>query len=514
MTPSPTDLVQAFPPQTLNFPTSALYLGDNLDFMRGMNSETVSLIATDPPFNKGVKAFKAKDGTAADGQSFTDKWNWQKDVHPQWVKDIQENWPAVGAVIEAAKLAQGYDTAAYLCWLGVRLLEMHRILRNDGAIYVHLDQTAVAWVKALMDAIFGRDNSRNEIVWRRTHSKNSVATRFGTNHDTILAYSKGKWTFNKKRAVRPFEKNEGQAGYKLDEKTGRYFALSPIYADGARNGDSGQPATFRGKVYEPPANRHWRVPGGRKSGETTSEGWARLDAEGRMHLAEGGKFPQYIRYRDEMNGVDLDDVWTDIPIPSERERTGWSTQKPIALYERIVLASSKPGDVVFDPFAGCSTTLVAAEKHGRLWVGCDRDPIAQSIVRQRLSDSRQLANPASVQVLHDPPVRSDEVTEETPDLVLQPVKPKQRKMPRSELRDALVLRDGMFCQGCGWVPPRSDYLVNDHRHPHSDGGVDDIVNRVLLCHPCNETKSDTLTLKGLRQFNKRHGLMLGKVDGV
>ena len=345
MTPSPTDLVQAFPPQTLNFPTSALYLGDNLDFMRGMNSETVSLIATDPPFNKGVKAFKAKDGTAADGQSFTDKWNWQKDVHPQWVKDIQENWPAVGAVIEAAKLAQGYDTAAYLCWLGVRLLEMHRILRNDGAIYVHLDQTAVAWVKALMDAIFGRDNSRNEIVWRRTHSKNSVATRFGTNHDTILAYSKGKWAFNKKRAVRPFAQDEEQAGYKLDKKTGRYFALSPVHADGARNGDSGQPATFRGKVYKPPATRHWVVPGGRKSGETTSEGWARLDAEGRMHLAEGGKFPQYIRYRDEMNGVDLDDVWTDIPIPSERERTGWSTQKPIALYERIVLASSKPGDV-------------------------------------------------------------------------------------------------------------------------------------------------------------------------
>ena len=502
------------PAPTLNFPTSALYLGDNLDFMRGMNSETVSLIATDPPFNKGVKAFKAKDGTAADGQSFTDKWNWQKDVHPQWTEDIQENWPAVAAVIEAAKLAQGYDTAAYLCWLGVRLMEMHRVLRAGGAIYVHLDQTAVAWVKALMDAIFGRDNSRNEVVWRRTHSKNAVATRFGTNHDTILAYSKGNWTFNKKRAVRPLEKSEGRVGYKQDKKTGRYYALSPIYADGPRNGDSGLPATFRGKIYEPPANRHWRVPGGRKQGETTTAGWARLDAEGRMHLAQDGKYPQYIRYLDEMDGIDLDDVWTDIPIPGGRERTGWSTQKPLALYERIVLASSKPGEVVFDPFAGCSTTLVAAEKHGRLWVGCDRDPIAQSIVRQRLSDSRQLANPASVQVLYDAPVRSDEVTEATPDLVLKPVKPKQRKMTRSELRDALILRDGMICQGCGWTPPRKAYLVNDHRHPRSEHGADEIGNRMLLCNPCNEAKSDTLTLKGLRQYNKRNGLMLGKVDGA
>ena len=172
-----------------NYPLSALYVGDNLEVMRGMNSETVNLIATDPPFNKGVRAFSARDGTASDGASFIDKWEW-RDVHADWVEQIRENWTAVHAVIEAAKLAHGYDTAAYLCWLGIRLMECHRILTEDGSIYVHLDDTASAWVKAMMDGIFGRENFRNEILWRRVLGGKSDAGVYGRQTDRLMFYTK------------------------------------------------------------------------------------------------------------------------------------------------------------------------------------------------------------------------------------------------------------------------------------------------------------------------------------
>ena len=141
-----------------NFPTSALYLGDNLEFMQGMNSETIDLIATDPPFNKNVVAFSAKDGTAADGQSFTDKWSWQNDVHQEWLDAIREEWPAVEAVIGAARLAQGSDTAAYLCYMAVRIIEMHRLLKPTGSLYLHCDHTVGAWLRTLLDGIFGREH--------------------------------------------------------------------------------------------------------------------------------------------------------------------------------------------------------------------------------------------------------------------------------------------------------------------------------------------------------------------
>ena len=330
-------------PGTPNFPNRILYHGDNMDFLRGMNSETVHLIATDPPFNKN-KDFHATPASLAEGAQFEDRWSWRDDVQPEWLKSISEEYPEVWVVIQAAKTTYSDGMAAFLCWLGVRLLEMHRILRPDGSLYLHIDHSAHAWTKCMMDGIFGRKQFRNEIVWRRTHSKNAVESRYGVNHDTLLYYVKSsKAPFNKRAAMRPFE--DVPAGYTKDSN-GRYYAYSPVYGDGASKGDSGQPATFRGVEYQCPKGRHWRVPGGRKKGETTSAGWARLDAEGRMYLAPGGKLPMYIRYLDEMAGIALDDVWPDIPIPSINEDMGYPTQKPLALYERIIKASSNPGDIV------------------------------------------------------------------------------------------------------------------------------------------------------------------------
>ena len=232
------------------------------------------------------------------------------------------------------------------------------------------------------------------------------------------------------------------------------------------------------------------------------------------------KSASWRRYLHEVTIPRIHDAWFDDEVkPLARltaERMGWPTQKPVALYERIILASSNEGDVVFDPFAGCSTTLVAAEKHGRYWVGCDRDPTARKVVLQRLSDSRQLTNTDEVAILDKPPVRTDDGPDAAPDLVLQPVKPREPTMPRSEMLERLILRDGLVCQGCGWggqgLPPLKfrRLLQIDHRQPRSEGGPNHIDNRVLLCGDCNLTKSDTMTLKGVRQFNKKNGLMVNE----
>ena len=147
-----------------NFANRTLYHGDNLAFLRGMNSESVHLIATDPPFNKG-KDFHATPDSLAKGARFQDRWSWADDVEQVWVDQIEDDWPAVHAVIEATKTSYGQDMAAFLCFMGVRLLEMRRVLRKDGSIYLHCDPTASHYLKELMDAVFGRRNFRNEIVW-------------------------------------------------------------------------------------------------------------------------------------------------------------------------------------------------------------------------------------------------------------------------------------------------------------------------------------------------------------
>ena len=277
-----------------NFKNRTLYHGDNLEFMRGMNSGTVHLIATDPPFNKN-KDFHATPDSLASGARFADRWSWEKDVHDEWVDSIKDDWPAVWRVIDAARVASGEDMAAFLCWLGVRLMEMHRILRDDGSIYLHIDHTAHAWVKAMMDGIFGKKNFRNEIVW--CYALGGSSKRYWSQkHDTLLFYSK-----------------EDQ--YHFDKPS--------------------MPATSM-----------------------------------RMAGQEKGML----------------DWWVDIPSLNNmaKERTGYPTQKPLALYERIIKASSNAGDIVLDPFSGCATTPIAAERLGGQWVGMDIWDGAYDTVLDRL----------------------------------------------------------------------------------------------------------------------------------
>jgi len=317
-------LSQAIP----NVKNRTLFHGDNLEFLRGIDTGTIRLIATDPPFNKN-KDFHATPESLASGARFTDRWSWENDVHDSWLDSIKDDWTDAWAHIEATKRTWGDDMAAFLCWLGVRLMEMRRILTDDGSLYLHIDHTAHAYVKVLLDTIFGKKNFRNEIVWCYKGMP-SKANRFQQKHDTLLFYSKGSCpVFNilrttpDKGSLKTFETSM-RVGYNANHKRNMVTVFD------------------RGKYEQ--AVRSGKIPSGMRESEFT-----------------GGKPP-------------MRDWWDDIKIlggPSNKERTGYPTQKPLALYERVIKASSNEGDFVLDPFCGCATTPVAAEKLGRQWIGMD-----------------------------------------------------------------------------------------------------------------------------------------------
>ena len=335
---------------TPNFANRTLYHGDNLPFLRGINSGTIHLIATDPPFNKG-RDFHATPDSLAAGARFEDRWRWDKDVHPDWVDAIQDDWPAVWQVIEAARAAAGDDMAAFLAWLGVRLLEMHRVLRDDGSLYLHIDHTAHAWVKALMDGIFGRRMFRNEIVWGYTGPGSPGMRQFNRKHDTILWYSvSDQWCFN---------------------------------ADEVR------------------IRHHGKTKGNFKAGLRGSG----FEAEN-YDLDPGGKVPESWWIQEKGNGL-------AIAARQKNQYVGYPTQKPLALYERIIRASSNPGDFVLDPFCGCATTpdrrrasRSTVDRHGHLGESSpngDRPATERRAGRARRSDCRALADLRTDRLQHGRP---------------------------------------------------------------------------------------------------------------
>ena len=426
-----------------NFKNRTLYHGDNLDFLRGMNSETVHLIATDPPFNKN-RDFHATPDSLAKGARFRDRWSWERDVHEEWVDSIKDDWPAVGVMIEAARAAYGDDMAAFLCWLGVRVMEMRRILRQDGSLYLHIDHTAHAYVKGLLDAIFGHKNFRNEIVWHYYNIANVARKHFGRKHDSILWYSKS-----------------AKASFNWDDMR---------------------------EDYSP--NSNWV-----KSFESYGDD----------------------RYKPDKRGKLMHDVWRLPTINNmAKERTGYPTQKPLALYERIIKASSSEGDFVLDPFCGCATTPVAAERLGRRWVGMDIWDGAKDIVLMRL-EKEGLAQPDSEHGLmfpHDvhyttaPPARTDDNAMAAPSFRLKIQRPIEawekiaHKGMVNILMQAQGTEGGVICGGCGRVLEK-EFMELDHITPKSDRGANHILNRILLCRPCNRRKRDNLTLRGLLRANKK-----------
>ena len=273
-----------------------------------------------------------------------------------------------------------------------RMAELHRILKPTGSIYMHCDQTASHYLRLLLDAVFAAENFKNSIVWKRT-SAHRTSRRWGRIQDTILFYSKsGSHTWNP--TYQDYDAMYAEQHYRFEDDRGKY-RLSDMTGAGTRSGDSGQ--AWRG-INPTDSNRHWAVParallsaapGIDQTTLSTQEKLDILDRAGLIHWPEGGSVPSYKRYLDESPGVLVQDVITDIsPIGSRaRERVGYPTQKPEALLDRIIRASSNEGDVVLDPFCGCGTAIVVAERLGRRWIGIDITHLAISIMKSRLHDT-------------------------------------------------------------------------------------------------------------------------------
>ena len=482
-----------------NFKNRTLYHHDNLAVLRGMNSNSVHLIATDPPFNKS-RDFHATPDSLASGASFQDRWSWRDDIHDDWLIEIQRDHPEVWSVITSAKEVYGDDMAAFLCWMGVRLLEMHRVLREDGSMYLHCDHTASHYLKALMDAIFGRRNFRSEITWQRTEAHNT-ANYYGNISDIILFYTKSdEATWNRNF----HEYGEGEERYSEQflkrfrhvDETGRRYRVDDLTAP-RPNSDSGK-FTWRGTTPGP--TRGWGY-----TLEQLEQWWS----EGRIHTKRDGtpRMDGLKRFLDESEGKPLQNIWTDISriANTSSERTGYPTQKPLTLYERIVKVSSDEGDIVLDPFCGCATTPIAAERLGRQWIGIDIWDGAADVVRQRMEDNRQLIG--DIPIIHystEPPTRTDNA--EPAVLELRTPRGRQRyPRPRSQ-HGRLIVDIGAYCQGCGrdyGFDPR--VLEVDHIRPKADGGSDAYDNLTLLCPPCNREKRDRYTLSYLQDINRREG---------
>jgi site-specific DNA-methyltransferase (adenine-specific) len=355
-----------------------LYYGDNLTVLREqIRDASVDLIYLDPPFNSNASynvLFKGPSGTgsAAQIEAFDDTWHWNDSAEEAFGDVVRSGNAAAATMLRAMRSFLGdNDMMAYLAMMAVRLLELHRVLKPTGSLYLHCDPTASHYLKILLDAVFGAVNYGNEIIWQRTNAKSLAFTRFARNHDTILRYTKsGEWTWNAQYTGHDAEYVE--KFYRYQEPDGRRYRL----------GDLTNPNKNRPNLtYEfLGVTRVWRW--------TKERMQAAYDA-GLVVQSKTGVVPALKRYLDEQEGNPIGSVWADIrPLQAHaEEKMGYPTQKPVALLERILSASSNPGDVVLDPFCGCGTTVHAAQKLGRQWVGIDVTHLAIGLIEKRLRDA-------------------------------------------------------------------------------------------------------------------------------
>jgi site-specific DNA-methyltransferase (adenine-specific) len=408
--------------------TNTLYTNDNLFILNGLNSNLVDLIYLDPPFNTN-RIFSAPIGSPAAGASFKDMWTWQ-DVNETYLEMLSDKHPSLVKFIVSVGGIHGKPMMAYLTYMAQRIIEMHRVLKDTGSLYLHCDPTASHYLKLLLDDIFGKKNFRNEIVWHYG-GPSKRKTSFPQKYDSILFYSKNiKTNFNP-----------------------QYKHIPDYLFERARKDADG---------------RLWVD---QRLGELTAEKIEQMKSEKRIFTTLTGNLRRK-QYLDEMKGVQINDVW-NIPIinSQSKERTGYETQKPLALLNRIILASTNEGDIVMDPFCGCATTCVAAQHLGRKWIGID---IGEQVVRllvDRLTD-------ASGAMFKDfiatklVPKRTD-VTYESSDSI--------------SVKERLYKAQKGLCNGCGKEYFIKDFEI-DHIIPQAKGGGDYYENYQLLCGNCNKIK--------------------------
>ena len=399
-----------------NWSNQTIWTGDNLPILRGMNSESVDLIYLDPPFNSKAN-YAAPIGSKAAGAAFKDTWT-LSDVDAEWINLIEAKHPALYRVLLAAMTS---SDKSYLAYMAARLLEMRRVLKPTGSLYLHCDPTMSHYLKLVMDAILGRRNFRNEVVWDYSFRLMHLPRFFNRKHDVILFYAKDRLN----RFSMPTTEWTREDIVKTRKQ--RVHIL-----------DDGQEYIW--------------MPGGK--------GHSKSRLKKLADIMKAGKA--------------VSDVWT-MPIisSSSKERVGYPTQKPLALLDRIIAASSNEGDVVLDPFAGCATACVSAESLRRQWVGIDISPKAAELVQQRMRDELGMFYQGAHRT--DVPRRTD-----------------IGKLPRynsAENRKRLYGEQGGNCAGCSTHFEPQHFHV-DHIIARAKGGTDHIENLQLLCGSCNSIKGD------------------------
>ena len=375
--------------------TNTLYYGDNLEIMRQyVPDESVDLVYLDPPFNSNATynvLFKERTGEESPAQikAFTDTWEWTRESERTFEQEIVGNpsaSPTVKEMIGAFVNFIGRNAMmAYLVMMTPRLVELHRVLKPTGSIYLHCDSTASHYLKTVMDTTFGIEQFKNEIIWKRS-SAHSDAKACGRTHDTILLYAKDRTKFIWRKQFQTYDESYIKSHYRYKTNSGRIYRTDNLTATGLSGG---------GYEYEwNGVTRIWRSP------RSTMES---LERDVRIRYTRNG-VAEYIRYLDEMPGVPLQDLWVDLPpINSQsKERLGYPTQKPEALLERMIQASSDKGDVVLDPFCGCGTAVAAAQKLNREWIGIDITHLAVALLKSRLKTGFELVPGKDYEVVGEP----------------------------------------------------------------------------------------------------------------
>jgi DNA modification methylase len=366
-------------------PPNRLYYGDNLHILRNREyfpNACVDLIYLDPPFNSNRNynvLFRDESGADSEAQitAFEDTWHWGREAEETYHHLVTEGEARVSAAIGALRTIVGTNQMmAYLVMMAARLVELHRVLKPTGSLYLHCDPTASHYLKVILDTIFGAERFVNEIIWKRSDAHNDAkqgAKHYGRIHDVILYYTKEKTSiFN--ALYKPLPDSTIESWYRhVEPETGRRYNKADVTGPGG--------AAKGNPMYEwKGITRYWRYSKVRMQ---------QLENEGRLVYSKSGMVYQK-RYLDESKGIAIQDLWDDIEmlrgLQGNNERLGYPTQKPLALLERIIAASSNPGDIVLDPFCGCGTAIAAAEKLSRRWVGIDITHLSIALQKYRLRD--------------------------------------------------------------------------------------------------------------------------------
>ena len=554
----------------LNAVNRGVYIADNLDFLKALNDGCIDLVCIDPPFAKnetfGRKNAKSPDplkpplsdeerrtekallarwgiNNEADATKagidwpetrYKDFWSWEGDVQEKWVESIREDQPAVHALIEATRLVHGESTAAYLCYMAVRLFEIRRVLKDAGSLFLHCDHTAGAYLRQLLDGIFGNGQNgkpgfRNQVVWRSRQERGNLAQKqLVRSHDTIYWYVKSP---NSPYNIQylPYDQAYIEKAYRHSDHRGQYTTLPCTNETGGN-----REYDFRG------ITRAWRFEPSKMQ---------ELYDSGRLYQATPKSPWRYKKYFSEADGIKLEDLWNDVGAARGGERTGYPTQKPVALAERIIRASCPEGGVVLDCFAGCAYVAVAAERLGRDWVACDINARAWTVFKRQFGKknlaelnceeptydfrARQMSFLANTAYVYGPfelpkdPVKAD--VAEVPRFRVTD-KPRRFKVPASEIpedemKEVLLRKSGYRAWCCGFANRMPDgAIIKTVRNFHLDhiiaksltgeGTSHDITNRAPLCQAHNLRKgNERMTLGELRRQIVRDGeLMVNDVS--